>query len=240
MNRNITLLAMAALMAVLPASALRAADQPSPAELRMRETLKNTLLSLRNAQNDLATAQATQAESDQKVKDLTAQVDTMTKQAIADKEASDKNIATLGAKVTSQTAEIAAYKDALAKWEAGYKLAFTTAKTKEADRAKLAEEKIVLQRRVDDLETKNEELFKVGNDILTRYEKFGLGEALAAKEPFVGTTRVKLENLVQDLQDKLLDQKSTPQPAATTPAPAPAADQAKAASQAASQKKATP
>ena len=64
---------------------------------------------------------------------------------------------------------------------------------------------------MDDLETKNTNLFQIGSEILTRYEKFGLGEALAAKEPFVGTTRVKLENQVQGYEDKLLNQKSTPQ-----------------------------
>jgi len=37
-----------------------------------------------------------------------------------------------------------------------------------------------------------------------------LGEAIGAKEPFVGTTRVKLETYVQDFQDKLTDQKIKP------------------------------
>ena len=208
MTRNLTLLAAITMTAVLPAAALKAADQPSPAELRMRDALKNTMLQLRTAQNDLATAQAAQAESDQKVKDLTDQVDKLTKQAIADKDASDKTIADLNAKNARQAAQIAAYEDALQKWKAGYALAATAAKTKEADRAKLASEKIVLQRRVDDLQTKNEALFAIGNDVLTRYEKFGLGQALAAKEPFVGLTRVKLENQVQDYQDKQLDQKA--------------------------------
>jgi hypothetical protein len=69
------------------------------------------------------------------------------------------------------------------------------------------------------------ELYKLGNEILTRYEKFGLGEALQAKEPFVGVSRVKLQALVQDYKDKLLDQAITSGealPAAPLPAPAPA------------------
>jgi len=182
MSRNLTLLALIALLA-LPGVVLRAADQPSPAELRMRDALKNTMLQLRTAQNDLATAQAAQAESDQKVKDLTDQVDKLTKQAIADKDASDKTIAALNAKTTEQTTEIAQYKDALEKWKAGYTLAATTAKTKEADRAKLATDKILLQRRVDDLETKNQELFKIGNDILTRYENSVWGRRSLRRNP---------------------------------------------------------
>jgi hypothetical protein len=46
----------------------------------------------------------------------------------------------------------------------------------------------------------------MGSEILTRYEKFGLGEAIGAKEPFTGLTRVKLQELVQDYKDKLLNQ----------------------------------
>ena len=212
MKKNLLPLAVAALGAMSAltwAPALRA-DQPDAAEARLRDMLKNTMLQLRTAQNDLATAQATAAEDDKKIQDLTAQNDTLTKQAIADKDTSEKTVAELNKKNAEQAAQLAAYKDALAKWEAGYKLAATVAKAKEAERAKLNSEKIILQRRVDDLESKNMTLFQIGSEILTRYEKFGLGEALAAKEPFVGTTRVKLENQVQDYQDKLLNQKSSP------------------------------
>jgi hypothetical protein len=67
----------------------------------------------------------------------------------------------------------------------------------------------LLQRTVDDRELKNIALFKLGNEILTRYEKFGLGDAIGAKEPFVGISRVKLQFLVQDYKDKLLDQTVT-------------------------------
>ena len=209
MTRNLTLLAMIALMAVLPAAMLRA-DQPSPAELRLREALKNTMLQLRTTQNDLATLQATQAESDLKIKTLTDQADALTKQSIADKDAADKAIATLKAKVAEQDKLIAAFADSQNKWKKDYGLAVDAAKGKEAERAKLAAQVILLQRHVDDLQTKNNELFKVGSEILTRYEKFGLGQALLAKEPFTGIARARLESQVQDYQDKLTDQKNIP------------------------------
>ena len=67
-------------------------------------------------------------------------------------------------------------------------------------------------------------MFKVANEILVRYERFGLGDALTAREPFTGITRVKLQSLFEDYQDKLTDQKikpleaKPPEPAAT-PAP---------------------
>ena len=74
----------------------------------------------------------------------------------------------------------------------------------------------LLQRKIDDDEQRNIALYGVANEILTRYEKFSLGDALEAKEPFTQLTRVKLENLVQGYQDKLVAQKiGTPAPATT-------------------------
>ncbi len=60
---------------------------------------------------------------------------------------------------------------------------------------------------MDDQQRKNDALFAIGNEILSRYENFGLGNALANKEPFVGVTRVKFQNLIQSYQDKLIEQK---------------------------------
>ena len=47
--------------------------------------------------------------------------------------------------------------------------------------------------------------------MLTRYEHFSLGDALTAREPFTRLTRVKIETLVQDYQDKLTDNKIKPE-----------------------------
>ena len=61
-----------------------------------------------------------------------------------------------------------------------------------------------------DLRTRNTALFTTGNEILDRYRKFSLGEAIAAREPFAGLTRVKLQNQLQEYGDKLLDQTAQP------------------------------
>ena len=47
-------------------------------------------------------------------------------------------------------------------------------------------------------------------EILTRYQQFGLGQALAAREPFTGNAKVKLQNIVQDYGDKILNQTAKP------------------------------
>jgi len=69
---------------------------------------------------------------------------------------------------------------------------------------------IVKLRKTADQQRRNEAMYKLGREVLDRYERFGLGDALTAREPFVGLTRVKFENLIQDYADKLTDQKIKP------------------------------
>jgi len=207
------------LMFVFTSGSVKAADQQDPTA-RLRDMLRTTILQLRAAQTENATLQAAQADSTAKIKDLNDKLEAITKQSAEDKETADKAIDDLKAQVTDRDNQVAQLKGALAKWQDGYQKAADIANAKEAERAKLATQVILLQRKVDDRETKNAELFRVGNDILTRYERFGLGTALTSREPFVGITRIKLENLVQDYQDKLLDQKIRPGQPVGTPTPA--------------------
>ena len=129
----------------------------------------------------------------------------MTEKSIADRDASDKAIADLKTQVTDLTGQVARLTDGLKQWKDAYNQAAQLAAEKEAARSQYAMQAAVLQRTVDDRETKNLALYKLGSDILKRYEQFGLGDAISAKEPFVGVSRVKLENLVQDYKNKLLD-----------------------------------
>jgi len=162
---------------------------------RAAETERNNLLTEK--------AQLTQDN-----KPLSEMVDALTKQAVSDKE----TIATLTAKSTEQATALTEAKDTLEKWKKAYEQTATVAQKEKASHDKLADEVVLLQCKVSDRESKNRELFRLANEILTRYEKFSLGEALAAREPFTGLTRVKLENLVQDYQDKLSQQQlSKPQ-----------------------------
>jgi chromosome segregation ATPase len=209
---------------MLSSGTLRAADQANSPEERLRGLLRSTMLQLRDAQNQVATLQTAQTESEKEKKALSDRVDELTKQAAADKDSSTKTIADLNTKVADQNTFISQLKDALEKWKATYNQAVTVANTKEAQRARLESQVIVLQRRIDDAETKNLALYKIGKEVLGRYQKFGLGTAITAREPFVGITRVKLENLVQDYSDKLNDQtikSGDSQPLATKGSPSP-------------------
>jgi hypothetical protein len=220
MRRNLPIVLVWLFALLLANPKVRAADQANSPEDRLRQMLRSTMLQLRDAQNQVATLQSAQTESEKAKKDLSDRLDELTKQAAADKDAATKSIADLNAKVTDQNTLINQMKDALEKWKEAYNKAVELANTKEAQRAKFESQAIALQRRVEDDETKNLALYNLGKEILGRYERFGLGTAITAREPFVGITKVKLENLVQDYSDKLLDQ--TIKPGASVP-PAPKA-----------------
>jgi chromosome segregation ATPase len=175
-------------------------------DARLKETLRTLTLRLRSAETERNNLLSEKAQFEQEKKTLTAKVDALTKQAATDKQQLDQ----LTTKVDAQEKELAQARESLDKWKTAYEQIAAGAKKIETERAKFASENIVLQRKVEDRERKNLELFRIGNEILKRYEKFGLGEAITAKEPFTGITRVKLENLVQGYEDALADNRVKP------------------------------
>lgn len=205
-------------MALGAVSPLQAADPQADAVMkRMRDTLRNTMTQLQTSEGERATLQTQLAESDQKNKDLASQIDALnkkldaqTKQMAADKAAADKSISDLNFSMANRDREVARLNEALTKWKDGYSKAVDLARKKEAERADYASRVVVLDRKVADRERQNVELYNTGKEILNRYENFGLGNALLAREPFVGTARVKLQNQVQDYQDKLTEGKVKP------------------------------
>jgi chromosome segregation ATPase len=206
MIRKLTLLA---LLALVPA--LHAAPEADPAA-KMREQLKSVMLQLRASQTETANAQTAAATADAKAKDLEAQVAKLTKQnetlvnqANKDKARAEQDTARLNEKIADREKRIVEYNEALAKWKDGYQKAAAVARTKEDERATLASEAIVLKRTIADRESKNIALFNTSMEILDRFEKYALGKALSAREPFISTSRVKVENLVQDYKDKVID-----------------------------------
>ncbi len=197
--------------------ALHAADAPSPAEQKLRESVRALTLQLRATENEKAVLQATQAEAEAKAAALGEEIEKLKKQGIADKNAADLAMADQQTRLAEKDAALAQSQKTLGEWKkahadvtAQFRKAIEIGNAKEAERAKLAARVIVLDRQVADQQAKNAAMYKLGTEILTRYEKFGLGDALTRREPFIGTTRVKFENLIQDFSDGLADQKIKP------------------------------
>lgn len=180
---------------------------------KTREQLKAVMMQLRTLQTEKATMQAAQAELDAKNKTLDEQVKKQAK-SLEELAAEKKKIEDAAktkqqeqsAAIARLESELARYKTSLDKWQAAHVTITDIAKKKEAERAKLSAKSSDLERQVRDLRTRNTELYKLGNEILDRYQKMGVGESLAAREPFTGNARVKLQNIVQDYGDKLADQ----------------------------------
>ncbi len=184
-----------------------AAAEPATPESRLREQLRSTALQLRASENERATLQAAQAASEERIKALTEQVEALTKRVVEDKKAGDQAVAELKARLVDRDGEFAKAKQEIARLESALAESVKLAATKEGLRAKSAGEAVVLQRKVAEQKTRNANLYRLGLEVLARYEKFGLGDALTAREPFVGITRVKFENLIQDFSDKLADER---------------------------------
>jgi DNA repair exonuclease SbcCD ATPase subunit len=184
----------------------KAAKGVNPAEQKMRETIRNTMIQLRDANAKLATVQAAQAEAEEKVKELQGQLEELTKKSSAEKKAANETIDDLKTKLAASELQVNHLTESLGKWKLGYAKLADYAKATEGKRAEIASKIILLDRRIADQQLKNAEMYRLGNEVLDRYAQFGLGTAFSAREPFVGVTKVKFQNLVQDYQNKLTDQ----------------------------------
>ncbi|MCX6849441.1 MAG: phage major capsid protein [Verrucomicrobia bacterium] len=220
-----------ALLLLVCAAKLPAAEEADPAMAvlkRMRDQLRNVMIQQQKTEAERATLQAANLELEEKVKKQEADFKKLAKDSNAQKDADAKAIAELKAKVMADEREKAQLQEALANWKSGYEKLKQTAMKVDAQRAELSARVILQDRKVADYQRKNDELFKVGSEILSKYEGFGLGTAIAAREPFTRNMRVKLETLVQDYGDKLVDSKIKPDEAPKSAAkPTPKDDPAK-------------
>lgn len=186
-----------------PVAASAQEDAAAVAFERMREALRTTTLQLRAAQNELATAsvqnEALSAENEQ----LKTRVARLSRESASYKTAAEANIENLNAQLSDKNAEVARLAASLKQWQDGYAQAAQIARAKERERAELAQTILVMERDQGLLRTQNMELYQLGTEILDRYEDFGLGRAITAREPFTGLSRVRLQTLVQDYRDGL-------------------------------------
>lgn len=197
-------------LTLLVTVALPAAEPAADGTAALRSALRDKTQQLATVQSELATLQAGQSAIADEKRALTEKYEVLKKQIVADRTASDKSVAALTAQLEKQKQQAVQLSEALEKAKVEGEKAAQAARVAEAQGVKLAKESIVQERRAADMEAKNLALFLVANEILTRYEEFSLGNALRAKEPFVGNTRTKLENLVQAYQDKILEQRVKP------------------------------
>lgn len=213
----------------LVAARLPAAEEADPAMAvikRMRDQLRTVMIQQQKTEAERATLQASNVELEAKVKTQEANFKKLAKDSNEQKDNDAKSIADLKAKIMAQEGEQVRLQASLASWKKGHQEVTEAGKKIEAQRAELSARVILQDRTIADQRRKNDELFKIGSEVLSKYEGFGLGTAISAREPFTRNMRVKLETLVQDYGDKLVDNKINPEAKTAPPAQAVSKEQA--------------
>ncbi|HEX3667320.1 MAG TPA: hypothetical protein VHU23_19010 [Rhizomicrobium sp.] len=195
-------------LAIIAAARLFAAPSYAQSlEDRLRDQLRAQMNQVQQLQDQQASLQAAKAAAEKERDELKAQLAAAKAQlAHASRGTADvRKEAALAAQVTQ-------YKDAATQ-------ASGTVQQAQADRDKAQESLDELQKKLGVCEDKNAKLLKTGNDILDAYQKFDMGDAIGANEPFIGIKRVELENEAQGFDDRLHEGKYDPnakQPAAAS------------------------
>lgn len=210
MLRSLRLFPHIAILGVLLAGSAFAAEPAG--DVQARATLRTTMLRLREVETErdtLKTARDTLADENKK---LAQELADLRKQTVVDGVTLNKMKTEHGNKLSEREESIAELQAQL-KTE-GERLAQSQAlaQSREEARLLLVEAKQVVENTLAQRETQNVELYATANEVLRRFERFSFGEAIAAKEPFVGLTRAKLENLVQGYRDALLKQRAPAKP----------------------------
>lgn len=203
MKKNlISGLAILSLLATTIPSIYSAEEDPTA---KFREALKNTMLKLRDTQGQLANAQAATIAAESKVEDLTSKNKELTKDLVSERNAASTQISDLNKKISVRDDSISELQVSLANWKKSYEDVTKLAAQRENQRAIFEAKSIKLERQVEDQQFRNIQMHKIGMGILDRYEKFGLGDAILAREPFTAVQRVKFQNLIQDFSEELND-----------------------------------
>jgi chromosome segregation ATPase len=188
------------------------ADDSDPVE-RVKAALRSVTAELRAEQDQNATLTAKQAQNAREIAALAAERDALRAKAGDLQKQSDA----AADEAKSTAGQLAQTQTALDQWKDAYQKAADTARTRDAAAKSFEAQTNDLTHRVSLCEAKNAELYNVGRDILNKLDDDDFVDKILRHEPFTGLARVKLDNIVQDYQDKLRDQRVKP------PKPDPAA-----------------
>lgn len=190
------------LLSCLTVAALHPASARADAatETRLREALRATTAQLRTLEDERAKWQANEG--------LQKEVESLRKDLAAAKQSQAKGGAGLNRKLAEQAEANVKLAESLKQCLATSQEATTALTAKEEERARLAAESTSLSQRLSASEIRNLRMYKVGKSIIDWLNNLGVAAAIGAREPFLGIKRVELENIAQDYEDKLLEQRA--------------------------------
>jgi chromosome segregation ATPase len=214
--RSVAVIVAALSLGVLASRAAVAADENS-VEARLRQALRSATAQQRALEDENATLRAKQGQSDRQVQDMKTQLADQTQALDKLRQDDAANVASintlraaaadLNGKLQASQLTLAQTETALGKWKDAYNQAAGVARTRDADAKLLQTQLDQTTQRAGDCEAKNVKLIGIGNELLDLYQAKGPLTGLLEREPLTQIKRVELENLAQDYQDKLLDNK---------------------------------
>ncbi|MGJ5178548.1 hypothetical protein ACQR16_19295 [Bradyrhizobium oligotrophicum] len=170
---------------------------------KLREALRAATLQTRQLEDQRAALQAKLADAEKDKAAAKAQIEAA--------KAETRRIEKRERETTEEfNRRLAERDETLEKWKAAYEEAAGVARDRDAARAKFEAEAKTYKASADSCVAKNTQLIKHGQDLLQRYQSVTVGDTIVAREPVLGLRRVEIQNAIQDLQDKILDQKAAP------------------------------
>ncbi|MBY6239906.1 hypothetical protein [Methylosinus sp. Sm6] len=193
-------LAFALALAASPFLPAAAADSEAD---RLREALRGAITQQRALEDQRAALQAKLTEADA----VRAKLEGQVKAAKADIKQVEKAHRDAVEEFNQRLTE---RDQTLEKWKAAYEEAADVARAKDAERAKFEAQAASFKAGLKTCKAKNTELARIGRELLQHYETANFADLAVASEPLSGVRRVEIQNLLQDYNDKILDQKVTP------------------------------
>ena len=201
-----------AILAVTLAASAAHAQQST--EDRMRDALRQAVTEMRAAQDQSAQAQADLAKAQAEKAALQTQLDAATAKLAAQPAAPaarPADEAALQARVQAAEAQAAQYQQLTAKLQGSYQQAAEQARAKSEESQQQAAGLKAKSAALDSCKSANTKLIDVAEQVLHLYETQSFRAVLLKSyEPILGQARVKLENMVQNYDDKIRDQEYVP------------------------------
>ena len=192
------------LSAALLLVAIAGSDARADADTdRLREALRSATAQTRALEDQRTALQAKVAEADREKAAMVAQISAAKAQVKEVEKTHREAVAEFNERLEDRN-------QTLEKWKGAYEEAATVARAKDAERAKFEGQAAAFKASTKSCVAKNALLTKVGRELLHRYEGVSFGDMVVVNEPLVGARRVQVQNLLQDYDDKLLEQKVTP------------------------------
>lgn len=174
-------------------------------EDRLRDALRESVAKMRAAEDQAAQSAADLQKAQQDREAVQAQLDAaQAKLAQAAPATSASDLARLSETLAATRQQAAGLQAALAKYQSAYQQLAAKAQAQDTQDQILSRGLQGQTHALESCQAENTQLVHVAEDILHLYETQDFRSLLLRSyEPFIGTAKVKLENLVQEYDDKI-------------------------------------